>query len=107
MKGIIAYKLFKERKNGTIGSLFINSKKIIEKNKWLKSEEHPTKGFAYRPGWHCCLRPIAPHIKINPKNKLKRVWYKILVNDISIYNRPESQGRSWILAKNMKVLYKI
>lgn len=105
-ENIVAYKLFKERKNGTIGSLFINSSKTIELNRWLKSEEHPTKGFAYRPGWHCCFKPIAPHIKLNPKNGLKRVWYKVLVNNIKTYDRPESQGGCWILAKNMKVLCK-
>jgi hypothetical protein len=53
-----AYKLFKVRSNGTIGPLFINARQVIEPGVWLPAEDHPTNGFAHRPGWHATLRPI-------------------------------------------------
>jgi len=47
---MIAYKLFRQRKDGTLGSLFINKRNIIPVNKWLNAESFPTKGYAVRPG---------------------------------------------------------
>jgi len=49
---IKAWKLFRIRKNNTIGPLFINRKQIIPLNKWLIAEEYLTFGFKFRPGWH-------------------------------------------------------
>jgi len=67
-----AYKLFKLRADGTLGPLFINASQRLPEGVWLKSEDHPTKGFAHRPGWHCTLKPEAPHLSLNPKGS-KRV----------------------------------
>ena len=69
MKYIDAFKLFKLRKDGSIGPLFINKKQRIPLNKWLTAESHLTKGYAFRPGWHVLLSPNAPHL-----SKKNRVW---------------------------------
>jgi hypothetical protein len=96
---MIAYKLFTLRKNGTIGSLFINRKKVLEENVWYKAEEHPTKGYAMRPGWHVTENPIAPHL--SPKG---RVWRKVEIEDYYEFVRPNSQGGKWYIAQKMKVI---
>jgi hypothetical protein len=97
---MIAYKLFTVRKDGTIGPLFINAPQRIPTGDWLPAEAHRRKGFAYRPGWHCCRVPVAPHIKLRDG----RAWYIIEVEDFTTYARPESQGGAWILAKRMRVI---
>jgi len=94
-----AYKLFKLRADGSLGPLFINASQRIPMGLWLKSEDHPTKGFAHRPGWHCTLKPEAPHLKINSK----RVWCEVEVCGTKLYDRPESQGGTWVLAEWLKV----
>lgn len=101
---MIAYKLFKLRKNGTLGPLFINARQVVPVGEWLEAQDHPTKGFAHRPGWHCCLRREAPHLSENPKSGPRRVWAKVEVADTTTYPRPESQGGSWVLAQQLRVL---
>lgn len=101
---MIAYKLLTLRKDGTLGPLFINRRLRIPIGEWLEAEDHPTKGYAHRPGWHCCLRPEAPHLVKCPKNKARRVWAAVMVEDFEEYDRPESQGGTWVLAQRMKVL---
>lgn len=96
---MIAYKLFRKRKDGTYGPLFINRKLKINTGLWLQAESHPTKGFAVRPGWHCCAEPLAPHL-----SKKDRVWCVVKINDYIEHQRPESQGGLWFTANNMKVL---
>ena len=94
-----AYKLFRKMKDGSIAPLFINKKLRLEMNKWYKSECHPTKGFAVRQGWHCCLKPEAPHLSTKD-----RVWCEIEISDYEYYDRPESQGGTWVLANELKVI---
>lgn len=96
---MIAYKLVRKMKDGTLAPLFINKRLRFDFNKWLKAESHPTKGFAFRKGFHCTLKPLAPHL--SPKG---RVWVEVEVDDYEKYNRPESQGGTWVLAQKMKVL---
>jgi len=95
----IAYKLLKMRKNGTLGSLFINCRQVIPIGKWLKAEAHRKKGYAFRPGWHATPDPVAPHL-----SKKNRIWCKVEVKDYELLNRPENQGGTWYLAKKMRVL---
>lgn len=104
MKG---YKVFHERKDGTIGPLFMNRKQVIQIGEWLKAESHPTKGYALRPGWHACLRKFAPHLKIEDCQKEKRVWCEVELEDCEFYDRPESQGGQWVLAQRLKVIRKM
>lgn len=96
---MIAYKLFKVRRDGSIGPLFINAKLRIPVGEWLQAEAHPTKGFAYRPGWHCTLRPEAPHL-----SERGRRWFVVEVEGTKMYNRPESQGGTWVLAERLRVI---
>lgn len=37
-------------------------------------------------------------------NGERRVWVECEVEDWNSYNRPESQGGSWILAQQMKIV---
>lgn len=93
-----AYKLMKLRRNGTLGPLFINARQIIPVGEWLPAEAHSTKGFAYRPGWHCCFRPVAPHL-----SEKGRVWVECDVEQFRTYDRPESQGGAWVLAERIRI----
>ena len=96
-----AYKLFRKRKDGTLGPLFINARQRVPIGLWLEAEDHPTKGFAHRPGWHCTLTPEAPHLKTDTPD---RVWCEVEVESITVYDRPESQGGQWVLAERLKVI---
>lgn len=97
-----AYKLFRVKSNGAITPLFINRKKELSFDTWMEAEAHRTKGFAYRPGWHCCFQPVAPHLSERPKHE-NRVWLEVEVQDYIKYDRPESQGGAWILAKAIMI----
>jgi len=94
-----AYKLVRKMKDGSIAPLFINKKIRLPFNKWMDAESHPTKGFAFRKGWHCCLETNAPHL-----SKKNRVWVEVEIDDYEYYKRPESQGGTWVLAQKMKVI---
>lgn len=96
---MIAYKLIRKLKDGSLSPLFINKKSRIPIGVWLDAEEHPTKGFAFRKGWHCTPKPIAPHLSTKG-----RIWVEVEIEDTELYNRPESQGGTWVLAQRMKVI---
>lgn len=98
----IGFKLFRVRKDGTIGPLFINRRQRVPVGEWIESEYHPTKGFAHRAGWHMCTRPVAPHLKLTAE----RAWFMVEYDETSsrTYHRPECQGGDWILADKIKVL---
>lgn len=99
---MIAYKLFRIRKNGTLGTLFINKKQIIPIGIWIKAEDKPTKGYAHRPGWHCCEQPQAPHL-----SEKERFWFKVEIKDFYFFKRPQNQGGNWIISDYIKILEKI
>jgi len=94
-----AYKLFKKRKNGTLGSLFIGARAVHALGEWMKSECIPTKGFKVRQGWHCTAKPIAPHL-----SKKSRVWCLVEIDKYTELKRPESQGGLWYLADNINII---
>lgn len=96
---MIAYKLFRQRKDGSIGPLFINRKQRVPIGIWLEAEDHPTKGFAHRAGWHVGAERSAPHL-----SEKDRVWYKVEVEDYYTFKRPAHQGGEWLIAQRMKVL---
>lgn len=95
---MIAYKLFRLKKNGDITPLFINRKLVLETGIWYEAEAHPTKGYALHPGWHTAL-DIAPHLSTKG-----RVWKKVEIEDYYEFKRPNSQGGVWLIAKRLKVL---
>jgi hypothetical protein len=98
----IAYKLIRERNDGTLAPLFINRTITVPLNKWLQAECIPTKGYAVRQGWHTTSEPKAPHL-----SEKGRVWVKVEIKDYEEFKRPKSQGGLWFIAQRMKVLGKI
>ena len=94
-----AYKLVRLRKDGSIGPLFCNRRQRIETGKWLPAEDHPTKGFAHRPGWHLALVPEAPHL-----SERGRIWVEAEVKEYEEFHVPAHQGRTWLLANWMRIL---
>jgi len=96
---MIAYKLFRVRKDGSIGSLFINRKERYSLGVRMEAHSYPTKGYAVRPGWHCTAKPHAPHLTLKG-----RQWFKVKVEDYEEVHRPESQGGLWYLAKWITIL---
>jgi len=95
----IAYKLLKVRKDGTLGPLFINRRQRIPIGVWLDAEDHPTKGYAHRPGWHTTSMPSAPHLSMKG-----RAWYEVYISDYSLLKRPLYQGGLWYISKKMQVV---
>lgn len=98
-----AYKLLRLKKDNNLYPLFINKTEATPIGEWMEAECYPTKGFAVRKGWHCCFKPIAPHLKLKLSSGEQRVWVECEVEDWNSYDRPESQGGSWILAQRMKI----
>jgi len=96
---MIAYKLCRKLKTGEITSLFINKTRKLPLNEWLDAESYPTKGYKYRPFWHCTSKTCAPHL--SEKN---RAWVKLEMEDFEEFHRPSSQGGLWFLAKRIKIL---
>jgi hypothetical protein len=99
METITAYKLLRQRKNGTLGPLFINRRQVIPVGVWLAAEDHPTKGYAHRPGWHATPRQCAPHLSMSG-----RVWCRVELRGVRRWERPEKQGGLWFIAAQMRVV---
>lgn len=97
-KAIKTYKLFNRRCDGTLGPLFINRKQRVPVGKWLKAKAVPTDGFAFRPGWHATLKPVAPHL-----SKKGRVWAQVSLRGAVELRVSKSHGGTWLLAKELKV----
>jgi len=93
-----AYKLFSLRKDGTLGPLFIGKKIRVPFWRWIKAEAIRTPGFAFRPGWHCCATPEAPHL-----SKHGRVWCEVSIDGVKEHHRPASQGGLWFTAQWLRV----
>jgi hypothetical protein len=100
---MIGYKLFRKRKDGTYGPLFINRKLRLVRHKSYEAEDHPTKGFAHRPGWHICSEPIAPHLRQGGD----RVWCMVEFKKQAVIERPLSQGGIWYLGSHMAILEEV
>ena len=103
---VIAYKLLRVRSDGTLGTLFINRQQVIPFNQWLQAEPHETPGYAYRPGWHAALTANAPHLKMKLAKGEVRQWFMVELLDPRLYDRPESQGGTWVLGSAMRVMKK-
>jgi len=96
---MIAYKLVRKLKDGSLSPLFINKRMRIKLGEWYAAECHPTKGYAVRPGWHCTSLPKAPHL-----SEKDRVWVKVKIDDWTVHQRPASQGGIWYTANKIKFL---
>jgi hypothetical protein len=99
---VIAYKLLRLRRDGSLGPLFINKAQVIPLGEWLEAEDHPTKGYARRPGWHVAPKPSAPHLSAKGRR-----WMKVEIEDFDELPRPQSQGGMWFIAKRMRVLEQV
>lgn len=81
------YKLFEMDRFGNLYPLFIDKKTIYPIGKWIHAENHPTKGFAKRPGIHCGEICSAPWLmsangtyKSQRGKTWKRVWCEVECN---------------------------
>lgn len=99
-----AYKLVRKAKDGRLYPLFIDKTRPYIIGEHRVAEFHPTKGFAPRFGFHCTLKCYAPHLKTELASGQKRVWIECEVEDYEYYDRAESQGGTWVLAKELTVL---
>ena len=99
MKTITAYKLFRVRKDGSLGSLFFKASDRIQRGKWLKAEAIHKEGFSFRPGWHACPKPTAPHL-----SQKGRAWYMVQLRGVTEHQKPAAQGGLWYTAKQLKVV---
>ena len=98
---MIGYKLFRKRKDGSYGPLFINRKQRLLLQNYYTAEDHKTAGYSHRPGWHLCTKPVAPHLSTKGRVWVK-VWYD---SDLAeTFKRPDNQGGEWILAKEIRLL---
>lgn len=97
----------RKKKDGLLYPLFIHKQYSTPIGEWLQAQCYPTKGFAVRTGWHCCFKPLAPHLKLQLSSGEQRVWVECEVEDWTSYDRPESQGGAWILAQRMKIIREI
>lgn len=95
----VAYKLFKQRKDGTLGSLFINRRMRVPVGEWLEAEDYPTKGYAHRPGWHSGETNGKCHL-----SEKDRIWCKVLIKDYYNFKRPKNQGGMWYISQWLKVV---
>jgi hypothetical protein len=94
------YKLFRRRKKTmSLGPLFINKRLVIEPGVTYHAEDHPTKGYAHRPGWHITESPVAPHLSTKG-----RVWAEVEYGKHYVHERPKSQGGRWIIATWIRVI---
>jgi hypothetical protein len=95
---ITAYKLFRLRKDGTLGPLFIGVTIRVPIGQWVKARAIRTSGFAFRPGWHACSRPEAPHLSMRG-----RVWCEVSLKGVKEHRRPASQGGLWYTAQWLRI----
>lgn len=96
---MMAYKLFKQRKDGSLGSLFVDASRKLPVGEWMPAVNHKPRRLAERPGWHCLKRPVAPHL-----SERGRTWALVEVDDFKSMVRPESQGGEWVLANRMRII---
>ena len=95
---IEAYKVFRLRKDGTLGPLFIGQSIRVPVGEWIKAQGIRTPGFKFRPGWHACSTQSAPHLTLKG-----RVWCRVSLRGAQKHERPPSQGGLWYVAKYLKV----
>jgi hypothetical protein len=96
-----AYKLFRQRNDGTLGSLFFARRSVIPIGRWIDSYAITKPGYAFRPGWHCTAAPVAPHLY---SKKEKRVWGRVELQNATELWRPGVQGGLWYIADKMRVV---
>lgn len=94
-----AFKLLRVRKDGTLGSLFMDARARLPIGVWLTAENHQKKGYELRPGWHCMPVPNAPHLTMKG-----RAWFPVEIEDYQLHIKPKSQGGRWYVAQQLRIL---
>lgn len=86
------YKLFEMDSQGNLYPLFIDKKTVYPIGEWILAENHPTKGFAKRPGIHAgeiCsavwLMSVDGTYKSQRGKRWKRVWCEVECNTTMDY----------------------
>lgn len=81
------YKLFEMSPSGGLHPLFIDKKTAYAIGKWIQAENHPTTGYARRPGFHAGEICSAPWLmsadgtyKSQRGKRWKRVWCEVEYN---------------------------
>jgi hypothetical protein len=107
MRSKHAYKLLRVRPDGSLGSLFFARKARLPTGKWLPAQNLHQKGFAYRPGWHACPWPVAPHLKMKLATGETRAWFLVHLRQVTVHERDESQGGTWYTARQLKIIRRL
>lgn len=93
------WKLFRVRKDGTLGSLFIDRQRPLAVGQWMRAKRVRTNGYAYRPGWHVLLKRSAPHLSTRG-----RVWRRVTARHIlGVHERPRAQGGTWVTCRDLRI----
>lgn len=113
----IVYKKVRLMKDGSLRPLFIDKRSEFRIGEWTRAGFHPTNGFAPRSlgtdentgkqigAFHCCFKPLAPHLADELKSGETRVWVECQARGKNAtYDRPESQGGTWCLYEWIKPL---
>lgn len=125
-----AYKQFRTLPSqpGSLFPLFINKSTPVTLGEWLEAQNHPTPGYAPRPGWHAGALPAAPHLRSkDDRIQPNRVWAEVeLPNKVDWQSvadasptgdvrdkvptdghyrkkTPQMQGGEWFIGGSMKV----
>jgi hypothetical protein len=99
-----AWKLFRLRKDGTLGPLFVDRELVIRpETVYTARQDIRPKTLAYRPGFHCIKHRWAPHIKMRLHNGERRVWCRVVIADYYRDKRPLTQGGMWYVAQNLMI----
>ena len=101
---MIAYKLLRVRKDGSIGPLFVNRNCRMPIGEWVEAIDGKPKSLKNRPGFHCTHAPEAGHILLKLKSGEERRWYKVEIEDYYEFPRPKNQGGMWFIAKRMRII---
>lgn len=101
----IAWKIFRLRRDGSLGPLFVERDRIIPIGEWLDATlDIIPKGLSTRPGWHCAST-VPPHIKLGRLASGEvRVLARVEIRDFELHYRPEAQGGLWFTSRWLKVL---
>jgi len=94
-----AWKLFRLKANGQVTPLFANFKEELPIGVWMDAVLHTTKDLMPRKGWHCVLKPSAPHL-----SEKGRIWLVVEIEDYERHVRNKHQGEAWYVAQRMKIV---
>lgn len=97
------YKLLRKRRDGSYGTLFINRKLKLYPGIWYPAEDHPTSGFAHRPGWHVLPKPESNRLAL----KDNRVWCLVLFDHKETINKPLSQGGPCYIGNSLMIVEEV